>query len=317
MKKIEELVNDGILVKFDEKLSDYSYTKTGGIVDLMFFPHNINDLEKIVTWIRNNNKRFVVLGDMTNVAIASGNLDFVVINMSQFNIETPKWDGNRILTVSAGWKMKELAVWCIDNDIRGLAWMEGIPGTVGAGVYMNAGFLLGQDMGTYLVDVTYLDLDDMTTHILRNQDLKFRYRFSKFHEMNVIILECRFLLNKIPNDWKKIYRRIRYKKIMSEYHTRRIDNQPISLPSAGTTFVPPYPWHVGGMLRELNLVGFKIGGAQISTKSPGFIVGIDHMTGEDYFAMVEFIQNKIKESFDIDLEPEVRLLSNGSKELKK
>ncbi len=317
MNGIEELSNAGITIKFNEKLKNYSYTKTGGTVKLMFFPQNLEQLKMIITWTKSSEEQFVILGEMTNVAIASGTLNFVVINMSNYNFVEPKWDGDRILTVTASYKMKKLATWCINNDIRGLGWMEGIPGTVGAGVYMNAGFLLGQDMETYLVDVTYLDLNDMSVHTLKNQELKFRYRYSKLQEMNVIILSCRFLLNRIPNDWKKVYRRNRYKKIMREYHKRRESNQPIKLPSAGTVFVPPYPWHVGGMLRELNLVGYQIGGAQISTKSPGFIVGVNNMTGEDYFSMVSYIQEQIKIHYDIDLEPEVRLLKNDNELLHK
>ncbi|WP_431061051.1 UDP-N-acetylmuramate dehydrogenase [Weissella paramesenteroides] len=311
MSTIESLKKDGITVKFDENLKSYSYTQTGGTVEMMFFPHNLIQLEKIIVYLRNCKKRFIILGEMTNVAIASGFLDFVIINMSEYNIFNPEWDGKRMLRVSASTKMKELAVWCINHDIRGLGWMEGIPGTVGAGVYMNAGFLLGQDMQTYLIDVTFLDLNDMKVHKFKNQDLKFRYRYSKLQDLDVIILECRFLLNSIPNNWKKFYRRTRYRNIMASYHKRRENNQPLSLPSAGTTFVPPYPWHVGGMLRELHLVGYQIGGAAISTVSPGFIVGVDNMTGEDYFAMVEFIQQQVKRSFDVELEPEVRLIKNN------
>ncbi|QEA35197.1 UDP-N-acetylmuramate dehydrogenase [Weissella soli] len=310
MNNVDKLLNEGIDIKFNQKLKDYSHTKTGGTVKLMFFPKNLDQLKMVINWARSANEHFVILGEMTNVAIASGSLNFVVINMSNYNSIEPKWDGNRILTVTASYKMKELSNWAINNNIRGLGWMEGIPGTVGAGIYMNAGFLLGQDMETYLVDVTYLDLKDMSVKTLKNQELKFGYRYSKLQEMDAIILSGRFLLNEIPNDWKKAIRKIRYKKIMREYHERRQNNQPLDLPSAGTVFVPPYPWHVGGMLRELGLVGYQIGGAQISAKSPGFIVGVDNMTGEDYFSMVRFIQNEVKVHYDIDLEPEVILLKN-------
>ena len=70
---------------------------------------------------------------------------------------------------------------------------------------------------------------------------------------------------------------------MNQYHRRRARHQPLSLPSAGTVFVPPTPYHVGGIMPKLGLVGYKVGGAQVSKKSPGFIVGIDNMTGEDYY----------------------------------
>lgn len=288
-------------------LSEYTYTKTGGITPIMFFPKTTSELKQVVLWLREKELKFVTLSGMTNIAVASGNLDFVVINMSEFNICDPEWDNDNFLKVSASFEMKRLAVWAIQRDIKGLAWMEGIPGTVGAGIYMHAGFLLGQDMQTYLVDAEYLDLNDMEVKTITNQDLQFRYRYSKFQDMNAIVLGGRFLVHKIPNDWKKTLRRIKHKRLMNYYHERRIKNQPIDFPSAGTVFVPPYPFHVGGLLRELKLVGYRIGGAQISTKSPGFIIGVDNMTGEDYYEMVLYIQQIIKKKYNIDLIPEVRL----------
>ncbi|MFG6672831.1 UDP-N-acetylmuramate dehydrogenase [Leuconostoc lactis] len=293
-------------------LSDYTYTQTGGITPLMLFPKNIVELKKIILWLREKKLKYVILSGMTNIAVASGILDFIVINMSNFNVSDPLWDDRGFLKVSASFEMKKLATWTIERDVQGLAWMEGIPGTVGAGIYMHAGFLLGQDMQTYLVDAEYLDLNDMQVKIITNQELQFRYRFSKFQEMNAIVLGGSFLLHKIPDDWKKPFRRMKYKKLMSSYHDRRIRNQPIDFPSAGTVFVPPYPFHVGGLLREMNLVGYRIGGAQISTKSPGFIIGVDNMTGEDYYKMVVYIQQRIKSEYDIDLIPEVRLFGFDS-----
>ncbi|MBZ6001558.1 UDP-N-acetylmuramate dehydrogenase [Leuconostoc gelidum] len=302
--------NINLKVKYlrDVNLSTYTYTKTGGNVSLMFFPKNITELKQLIIWLREKQLDYITLSGMTNIAVASGNLNFVVVNMSEYNESDPEWDGTKFLKVSASYEMKKLAVWTFNRDLKGLAWMEGIPGTVGAGIYMHAGFLLGQDMQTYLVDAQYLDLDDMQVKTISNQDLLFRYRYSKFQDMNAIILHGRFLVSKIPDDWKKPLRRIKYKKRIQEYHLRRRNNQPLNFPSAGTVFVPPYPFHVGGMLRELNLVGYQIGGAKISEKSPGFIIGVNSMSGEDYYQLVLYIQKEIKKKYNLDLIPEVRLI---------
>ena len=291
-------------------LRDYTNTKTGGHVEYMFFPRNIEELILVMSTLKKDNQKFEILGDMTNVAISEVNLDFVVVNMVEFNVSNPIWFENRFLKVSASTKMKFLSNWAYKHDIKGLAWMEGIPGTVGAGIFMNAGFLVGQDIGTYLLNARYLDLTDMKIKTMSNQDLMFRYRYSKFHDMDVIILEGTFLLTAIKHDWLHGLRHLNLKRKMSKYHTRRVNNQPLDLPSAGTVFVPPMPWHVGGMIRELKMLGYTIGGAQISTKSPGFIVNIGGMTGEDYFSLVKFIQNQIYINYGIWVIPEVRLLDH-------
>lgn len=297
-----------VQIERNVKLEQFTNTRTGGVVNNMYFPTNLEQLIDLVKTLKSNGSKFEVLGDMTNVAVASGQLEFDVINMSEYQDSEPKIINQRELVVGAGYKMMDLAYWSVKNRLKGLAWMEGIPGTVGAGIFMNAGFLPGQDIQTYLLDVTFLNIETMQVETLKNSDLKFRYRYSTLQEMDVIILEGRFLMTKLPNTIKGHLKVIKQKNLLRKYHKRRSKNQPLELPSAGTTFVPPTPWHVGGMLRELNLVGHKIGGAQISEKSPGFIVGAGEMTGEDYRDLVCFVQRRINDEYGVQLVPEVRFL---------
>lgn len=288
-------------------LSEYTHTLTGGTVPIMIYPQDEVQLVNVVKNLKNLNVEYVVLSGMTNIVVASGRLKFVVLNMSEYSVRDPKLIGNK-LNVSASYEMKALTKWTLTHKVNGLEWMEGIFGTVGAGVYMNAGFLSGQDMEHFLIDVRYLDLNDFEVKTMKNQDMKFRYRYSIFQDMNAIILEANFLVRPIRDMKYSVLRSLRSKHKVKKYHKRRADNQPLELPSAGTVFVPPIPYHVGGLLREMKLVGHTIGGAQISTKSPGFIVGVDEMTGEDYAAMVMFIQTEVQKKYGLNLIPEVRLM---------
>lgn len=309
---ISELDESHVKYVVDVNLKEYTHTKTGGEIPVMVYPSNIDELIVSARLLTDLKFEFIVLSGMTNIVLPDQKLDFVVLNMSEFETTEPIVDGN-ILTVSGSHEMKTLTRWSYNNQLRSLEWMEGIPGTVGAGIYMNAGFLIGQDMEHFLVDATYLDLTDFTVKTMKNQDMKFRYRYSIFQEMDAVILKAKFLVTPIKNLSHPWLRKLKSKKIIDQYHQRRANNQPLEFPSAGTVFVPPTPFHVGGLLREMKLVGHQIGGAQISPKSPGFIVGVDNMTGDDYYDLVKFIQEKVFERYGLSLEPEVRLIGFDKK----
>lgn len=305
---IDQLKDQSIEYLVDVELKYYTHTLTGGIVPLMVYPKNEKELVFVIQIFKASGDSFEILSGMTNIAVASGQLDFFVVNMSKYEMREPTLRGN-VLDVSSSFDMKELTQWAFKHKVRGLEWMEGIPGTVGAGIYMNAGFLPQQEISNVLVTATYLDLDDFKVKRIKNHHLHFRYRYSEFQDMHVVVLSGTFLVRHISDvGIKNHLRMMKSKIIIRTLHERRVKNQPLDYPSAGTVFVPPIPFHVGGMLREMNLTGYRIGGAEISTKSPGFIIGVDHMTGEDYKAMVEFIEKSIAEKYDLDIEPEVRLI---------
>lgn len=283
----------------DVNLSNITNTKTGSLAKVIYYPKNKQELLLLVEELRNNNENPVVLGSFTNVAFSSKKFDRPIISMEKFENESITYDPERrIVTVGAGYQMKQLAIWGLKHHINAFQWMEGIPGTVGAGTYMNAGFLSGQDFWSFMVDTEVL-MPDMKIVNFKNNDLHYSYRYSELQNNGGIVLSTRFLVRG-GKKWK-------IKAKMYQYHQRRAKSQPLEYPSAGTVFVPPTPYHVGGMLRQLGLIGHQIGGARISEKSPGFIINTGDMTGEDYYQMVKFIQKSIKDKFDIDLTPEVRL----------
>lgn len=281
-------------------LRTLSNSKTGGIARIIYYPKIESELIYLIKRFKVSNQKFYIFGSMTNVVFSEDNINNPIICMTNFNNKMIDYDlSTSTVTVGAGVLMKDLSKWGLLNSINAFQWMEGIPGTVGAGTYMNAGFLQGQDYWSFLIDCRVL-LPDLSIVTLKNSDLHFSYRFTELQKNGGVVLSSRFLVR--PGKKWKI--RIR----MRQYHNRRAKNQPLDYPSSGTVFVPPTPFHVGGMLRQLDLIGYSIGGAQISEKSPGFIINTGNMTGEDYYNLVNFIQKRIKDNFDIDLVPEVRLV---------
>lgn len=281
-------------------MSDYTHTKTGGTTPYMFFPKDVGELTNLLGFLTQNTVEYVILGSMTNIAVASGKLEFVVVNMTELNQNQINYDATtRALEVSSSVLMKDLSRWALNHSVSDLQWMEGIPGTVGAGAFMNAGFLKGQDFQSFLIDAVVL-MPDLTIQTITNKQMEYRYRFSSLQASHGIVLSVRLLV-RMGKKYKIFLR-------MLQYHRRRARNQPLEYPSAGTVFIPPTPYHVGGMLSHLKLKGYSIGGAQISEKSPGFIINTGNMTGEDYYHLIRYIQRIIRKEYQLDLSPEVRLL---------
>ncbi|MBS1014257.1 MULTISPECIES: UDP-N-acetylmuramate dehydrogenase [Lactobacillaceae] len=299
----EELIQlcDMNSIKFleDQRLSEYTNTRTGGKVPLMVFPKEDDELRNVMKLIAEQHLKYYVLGEMTNIVASSKRMDIVIVNLIEFNDSVQFDENSRVLTVGAGCKMKSLSKWAAVHSITGLQWMEGIPGTVGAGAYMNAGFLAGEDFSSTLISARVL-MPDLSYKQVTNEQLQYSYRKSSLQSTGGIVTSVQLLV-RMGKPWK-------IKLRMWRYHTRRAKHQPLDLPSAGTVFVPPMPYHVGGILPQMGLTGYTIGGAQISKKSPGFIVGVDHMTGEDYYQLVQFIQQSVFEKYHVRLRPEVRLI---------
>lgn len=279
------------------ELATYLYSQTGKTVKIMVWPKTVDELKEIIKIVKDNNISYFVIGGGTNIVAATNKIDKLFINMSDFRYIDIN-DDTAVLKVSAGYQSKEVAKILVSHGIGGFEWAEGLPGTIGGAIYMNAS-AYGPGIDGYLINATVLT-EDGEIKTVKNAEFEFRYRRSTIQNKPWIILDGTF----------KLYHKKIWKIKISTYrkHRGRINSQPLELPSSGSVFVMPFPYHVGGLMRELGLVGHQIGGAQISPKSPGFIVGIDNMTGEDYLNLVQFIQGKVKRHYDLDLDPEVRFI---------
>lgn len=159
------------------------------------------------------------------------------------------------------------------------------------------------------IDGTLIDVKVLSPNLeiitLTNKDLDFRYRKSNIQEKGYIIISARFLL-RYGKKWKIALR-------MYDFHKQREKSQPLHLPSAGTVFVPPMPYHLGGIIPKLRLQRTRIGGMEVSDKNFGFIVNVESGTGEDYLKLVELVEKEVKNEYDIELEREVRFFGFDNK----
>lgn len=289
-----------IIVKENEPLSYYTYTKTGGPADILIFPTTTKEVKEVVDWINQEKLPLTVLGNASNLIVKDGGIRGVVMiltEMNQIQIEKKK------IIVQSGARLIDTSYAAHEAELTGLEFACGIPGSIGGAVYMNAGAYDGE-VRESIETVTVLTLDgELKT--LKNKELDFNYRHSIIQETHDIVLEVVFELEQ--GKQKGI------KERMDELTLLRESKQPLEYPSCGSVFKRPTGYFTGKLIQEAGMQGLIWGGAQISEKHAGFIVNIDNATATDYIELIEHIKEVILERNNVQLETEVRIIGEDVK----
>lgn len=284
-----------LIIKDNELLSTYTYTKTGGPADALVFPVSKKEVQQIVQWTKENDVPLTVLGNSSNVIIRDGGIRGVVLILTEMNgIRVEK---NRLIAQS-GAKLIDTSRRALYESLTGLEFACGIPGSIGGAVYMNAGAYDGE-VKNVIESVEVVTLDGELKKY-STDEMEFRYRHSKIQESGDIVVETVFHLEKGKKE--KISQR------MEELTELRESKQPLEYPSCGSVFKRPTGYFTGKLIQEAGLQGMMVGGAQISTKHAGFIVNINQATATDYVELIEFIKKRIWELYEVKLETEVRII---------
>ena len=286
----------GIEYLQEEPLSRHTSFRIGGPAELMVFPHSTRELARVLRAAKAEGISPVILGAGTNVLAPDEGLRGLVV-CTRDCLGGMKRRGNQI-TVKAGVLMSRAAVFARDEGLGGMEFAHGIPGTVGGGIYMNAG-AYGGELRQIAVRTRVMDLGG-EIHEYRGEEQGFGYRCSAFQSLPCIILDAVFRLR--PADPADITAR------MQELAAKRRASQPLELPSAGSTFKRPVGGYAAALIQQAGLMGQGVGGAQVSTKHAGFVVNVGGATAKDVLATIELIQNRVYETSGIRLEPEVRIL---------
>lgn len=284
-----------LIIKENELLSAYTYTKTGGPADALVFPVSKREVQQIVQWTNENDVPLTVLGNSSNVIIRDGGIRGVVLILTEMNgIRAEK---TRLIAQS-GAKLIDTSKRALYENLTGLEFACGIPGSIGGAVYMNAGAYDGE-VKNVIESVEVVTLDGELKKYT-NEEMEFRYRHSKIQESGEIVVETVFQLEKGKKE--KIAQR------MEELTELRESKQPLEYPSCGSVFKRPTGYFTGKLIQEAGLQGMMVGGAQISTKHAGFIVNIHQATATDYIELIEYIKKRILELYEVKLETEVRII---------
>ena len=283
-------------LRFYEPMAKHTSFKIGGPAEVMAFPKSAEELASILKASALLDCKTAILGAGTNVLAPDVGIKGLVICLKDCMGGMERLDESRV-RVGAGVTMTRAAVFAAGLGLSGMEFAHGIPGTVGGGVYMNAG-AYGGEICQICESVNVMTMDGVLTAV-SGSDMGFSYRHSRLEDEGGIVVSAVFRLMPKPES--------QIRAQMQELMKRRSASQPLDLPSAGSAFKRPTGGYAAALIDQAGLKGFRVGDAAISDKHAGFAVNLGNATAEDVKKLLSQVSDKVFERSGIRLEPEVRI----------
>ncbi len=290
----------GCKAEYDVPMSEHTTFKIGGNARLMVTPMSDEGLTGVIKACKSEGIKPMIIGNGSNMLISDKGLNTVVINMCRPNA-TVSYLGDGVIECDAGVNLSKLCNFALENELSGLEFAFGIPGSAGGAAYMNAG-AYGGEMKDVLVSCEHIDLDG-NVGTLSGDELGLSYRTSAYEKNGFIITK---LILKLQNG-----KRDEIKAKMQELLQRRKDKQPLEFPSAGSTFKRPEGYFAAALIDECGLKGASVGGAQVSEKHAGFVINKGGATSDDVMNLIKYVKETVLREKGVVLEPEVRLIEEA------
>jgi UDP-N-acetylmuramate dehydrogenase len=295
VQQLRDLQVGKVLV--NEPLANHTTMKMGGPADLFIEPSSIENLEKTMKIIRENNVPWRAIGRGSNLLVSDAGIEGALIKLGK-GLDHLEINESEI-RVGAGYSLVSLSVQISKKGLAGLEFASGIPGSVGGSVYMNAG-AHGSDMSEIL-EKAYVLFADGTLAWLSKEEMEFSYRTSILQKKRPgIVLEAIFQLT--PGNREEIVAKMQSNK------NYRKETQPYNLPCAGSIFRNPLPHYAGQLVQEAGLKGHSIGGAQISPMHGNFIVNTGNGKAADVLALIQYVKDTVFKQYGIMMETEVEII---------
>lgn len=274
-------------------MKNHTTFKIGGPCDEFCEVTSTEEILELIKYAKSKNIPYTVIGNGSNLLVSDKGIRGLVIKIAK-GFDKVEVNGTKI-TAEAGILLSRLSNHALKGSLSGLEFASGIPGTLGGAIYMNAGAYDGE-MKDVVKSVIYLKDGE----ILKTDSPDFGYRKSMFSNTDLIILSVEIELKNGNYD--------EIKAKMEDFSKRRAEKQPLTQPSAGSTFKRPEGYFAGKLIQDAGLKGFKIGGAMVSEKHSGFVVNTGDATCSDVLELVEHIQKTVYDKFGVKLEPEIKKL---------
>ena len=294
-RKIAGLLS-GLELRLNEPMAMHTSLRIGGAAEVMAFPKNEEELAELLKLSALLDCKCAILGAGTNVLAPDEGVSGLVICLKDCLNGMEKLSGTRI-RVMAGVTMSRAAVFAANLGLSGLEFAHGIPGTIGGGVYMNAG-AYGGEICQICHRVEVMNRQG-NTRWLSNAEMEFSYRHSVLETTEDIVICAEF--NLTPDQPEEIKAR------MKELIGKRSASQPLDLPSAGSAFKRPVGGYAAALIDQAGLKGFRVGNAGISEKHAGFAVNLGGATAKDMKELLQTVSDRVFAQSGIRLEPEIRI----------
>ncbi|WP_270941519.1 UDP-N-acetylmuramate dehydrogenase [Romboutsia lituseburensis] len=283
-------------IKLDEPMKKHISFRVGGPADILVKPTTEQQLSDIIKLIKKENVPYLIIGNGSNLLIKDGGIRGVVIEISN-NFNHFEIEGNKV-KIQAGALLSVVGKAVLREELKGFEFAAGIPGTLGGALAMNAG-AYGGEMKDIVKSVKLMDTDGNIFEFT-NEEMEFGYRRSILSKTDYIVLSAEIELEKGNHE--------EIKATMMDFTQRRVTKQPLSLPSAGSTFKRPEGHFAGKLIEDSGLRGLTLRGAQVSEKHCGFVVNLGNAKAKDLLELMYVVKSTVNAKFGIMLEEEVKIL---------
>ncbi len=284
-------------IQYNEPMSRHTSFRIGGPADIFVSPKTETAIAEVVRAARENELPLTVLGNGSNVLVRDEGIRGVVLAIgTEFGAAQVQ---ENTISAQSGILLSVLSKLALEHSLTGLEFAGGIPGSLGGALFMDAGAYGGQ-MADVVTATRYLD-EHLEIQTVVGEAHKFGYRTSVFKEHpDWIVLSSEMKLE------HGRYEEIKAK--MDDFAQRRRDKQPLNFPSAGSTFKRPEGYFAGKLIQDAGLMGYTVGGAQVSEKHAGFVINRGGATCDDVLRLIAHVHDEVLRQFGVEMEPEVRLL---------
>ena len=291
------LAGEEIAARQGQLLSEHTTFQIGGPADLFVEPKTESEIERATALAAEQGVSLFALGKGSNVLFSDRGYPGMVLRLGPSFARI--WRAGEVeISCESGAGLGDLALFAQQNGLAGLEFAYGIPGSVGGGVYMNAG-AYGSEIKDVIVSARCLGQDGSRKE-LGLDEMRLTYRHSAFMEAGGVITGATFRLT--PGDPAQI------KAKMDDYLSRRQAKQPLEYPSAGSTFKRPAGNYASALIDQCGLKGLQVGGAAVSEKHAGFVINKGGATCGDVLALIEKVKEEVGRQTGYQLACEVKVI---------
>ena len=303
---IEAIGVKNVLV--NEPMSSHTSFHIGGPADAVVFVNNEEELARVLGIVAEEDAPHMLIGNGSNLLVSDEGYPGIAIKLAgEFEVIKQDEEDKTLVTIGAARLMSSTAAFLTERGLAGFEFASGIPGSIGGAVFMNAG-AYGGEIKDVCESVRVLcraeeqgESGRYEARTLSNEDMDFGYRHSAAEDMGMIIVSAKMRFTE--DDPAAIATRV------EELREKRNSKQPVNYPSAGSTFKRPVGGYAAALIEQSGLKGYRVGGAEVSTKHSGFVINIGGATCEDVLAVMRHVRETVLADSGILLEPEVRLIN--------